>query len=74
MGKDRDIVSQQQGEEKLLKAGRCHVVRRLNQNVAALREREKVTGAESWQEIGDNVVIGPRGQLKGYPFLTQNGL
>src|SRR5262249_3824300 len=57
MGQYRDIASCQEVEKKLLQPHRRDMVRRLDQNVARIREGEKASGPEPSKKIRHHVHI-----------------
>ncbi|OYY11090.1 MAG: hypothetical protein B7Y70_07495, partial [Rhizobiales bacterium 35-68-8] len=74
MGDDGHIARQQNAEHKIVKARRHHVVRRLNEHVAGIAERQEPSGLEAGHEVGHHMIVRTRGQIEGDALVFETGL
>jgi hypothetical protein len=56
-------------EKQLLQAGRRDMVRRFDEDVSSISQRQQLSRAKFSQEIRNNVVVGPSHEFQRNPLL-----
>jgi len=72
MGQDRNVPGRQNAEKELIHSRRGDVVGRLDQDIAAIGEREQVTGLKASDEVGHHVVVRAHDELQGDALIVED--
>jgi hypothetical protein len=64
MGQNWNVSGCRQGEKEVLEPRRRHVMRRLDQHIPRVAERQQTACAETGYEIGDHVIVGTRSEAQ----------
>ena len=74
MGKHRHVSGNRQVEEKVLQLRRRGVMRRLNQHVARISDRQELTRSKPGNEVGSHVNVGAGDQAQRNSILVEHVL
>lgn len=74
MREDRDIAGRQETKETLVDARGGDMVRRLEQDISRIGERQQPARPQAPDQIGNDMHIGARHQAQIYPGLVQMAL
>jgi hypothetical protein len=74
MGENGDKTRHQQAEEKVLQMRGFGVMRRLDQHVARVAEREQPSGLKARNKIRHDVIVRAGNELEGNAFLIEGRL